>query len=53
MSYMGYYFYPDAVQSIDDDPSGGKKGRRGWLRVLFVLALIAALTLLILFLVAL
>lgn len=41
MSYMGYYFYPDAVASIDDNPDGGKKRPRGWKSALLILALVA------------
>jgi hypothetical protein len=53
MSYMGYYFYPDAVESIKGDPHGGKKDRAGWLKPLLVLGSVTALALLISFLVAL
>lgn len=50
MSYMGYYFYPDAVASIEEDPNGSKKPRPRWLKVLLILALVVALPVVILIL---
>jgi hypothetical protein len=50
---MGYYFYPDAVASIEDNPNGGKKDRPRWLKVLLVVALAMAPIILILILISL
>jgi hypothetical protein len=50
MSYMGYYFYPDAVASIKDSPNGAKPNRPRWFKILLFVARLAILTLLVLFL---
>jgi len=51
MSYMGYYFLPDAIESINETPNGKKKrgGRRT--KVLSIVALVTVLVVLILFIV--
>jgi hypothetical protein len=38
MSYMGYYFYPDAMDSIDDKPDVPKKRRAGRAKALSIAA---------------
>ena len=53
MSYMGYYFYPDALNSIDDNATVGKKRRPSWVRTLSKVALVVGLALVFLFLIAL
>jgi hypothetical protein len=53
MSYMGYYFYPDALESINDNAGVGKIRRPGWVRALVKVALVAGLLSLLLVLIAL
>lgn len=53
MSYMGYYFYPDAVASIKDSPYGGKPNRPRWFRNLLFIARLVLGTILVLFLLSL
>jgi hypothetical protein len=49
MSYMGYYFYPDAMESIKDNPNGRKKRPAGRPKALSIVALAAGLSVLLLF----
>ena len=53
MSYMGYYFYPDAMESIKDNPNGRKKRPAGRPKALSIVALAAGLFVLLLFFIAL
>jgi hypothetical protein len=49
MSYMGYYFYPDALDSIEDHPKGKKKRPAGRPKMRSIAALAAGLFILLLF----
>ncbi len=48
MSYMGYYFYPDAMESIKDNRNGKKQRRSGRAKVLSIVALVTGVFFLLL-----
>src|ERR1019366_1527834 len=53
MSYMGYYFYPDAMESINDNCNRNEKRRTRRTKVLSIVALVTGVFFLLLLLIVL
>jgi len=48
MSYMGYYFYPDAMESINDNRNGNEQHRTGRTKVFSIVAFVTGVFLFLL-----
>jgi hypothetical protein len=53
MSYMGYFFYPDAMESINDNRNTNEKRRTGRTQVRSIVAPVTGVSFLLLLLIVL